>query len=77
MVTGKEISKLKWTGHIAQKMGRPGKKILEWRPRMGKRNVGQPPARWTDDLVKIAGSRWKQEASDRTRWKSIGDAYVQ
>ena len=31
---------------------------LEWRPRMGKRSVGQPPARWIDVLFKTAGSRW-------------------
>ena len=39
--------------------------------------VGRPPARWTDDLIKIAGSRWMHVASDRTRWKSIGEPCVQ
>ena len=29
------------------------------------------------DLVKTAGSRWMQVASDRSPWKSIGEAYVQ
>ena len=32
---------------------------------------------WIDDLVKTAGSRWMQVSSDRSRWKSIGEAYVQ
>ena len=27
--------------------------------------------------IKIAGSRWLQVALDRSRWKSIGEAYVQ
>ena len=44
---------------------------------MGKRSVGRSPARWTDDLVKTAGSRWMQVASDLSRWKSIRKAYVQ
>ena len=44
---------------------------------MGKRSVERPPVRWTDDLVKIEGSRWMQVASGRLRWKSIGEAYVQ
>ena len=58
------ISKLKWQwiGHIARRSdGRWGKKILEWRPHMGKLSVSRPPARWTDDLNKTAGvaeCRW-------------------
>ncbi|KAL4710847.1 hypothetical protein ACJJTC_016131 [Scirpophaga incertulas] len=34
-------------------------------------------ARWTDDLLKIAWSRWMQVAMDRSLWKSIGEAFVQ
>ncbi len=74
------ISKLKWqwAGHIARRTdGRWGRKVLEWRPRTGKRSVGRPPARWTDDLIKVAGSRWMQVASNRPIWKSMGEAYVQ
>ena len=44
---------------------------------MGKRSVRPVLGRWTDDLVKTAGSRWMQVASDRSRWKSIGEACVQ
>ena len=76
----RRISKLKWqwAGHIVRRSdGRWGKKLLEWRPRTSKRSVGRPPARWTDDLVKIAGSRWMQVAMDRSRWRSIGEGYVQ
>ncbi|KAI8439966.1 hypothetical protein MSG28_001416 [Choristoneura fumiferana] len=34
--------------------GRWGRKVLEWRPRIGKCSVGRPPTRWRDDLVKAA-----------------------
>jgi hypothetical protein len=52
-------------------------KVLEWRPRTGRRSVGRPPTRWTDDLVKVAGSRWMRAAQDRSSWRSLGEAYVQ
>ncbi|KAI8436342.1 hypothetical protein MSG28_004376 [Choristoneura fumiferana] len=61
------IAKLKWqwAGHIARRTdGRWGQKVLEWRPRTGRRAVGRPPTRWSDDLVKIAGSRWMRKAQD-------------
>ncbi|CAH2232920.1 jg12423 [Pararge aegeria aegeria] len=47
------VAKLKWqwAGHIARRTdGRWGLKVLEWRPRTGKR-------RWTDDIRRVAGSR--------------------
>ena len=74
------ISKLKWqwAGHIARRAdGRWGRKVLEWRPRTSKRSVGRPPTRWTDDLMKVAGRRWMQVASNRYMWRSKGEAYVQ
>ncbi|RVE40206.1 hypothetical protein evm_015144 [Chilo suppressalis] len=44
--------KWQWAGHIARRTdGRWGGKVLEWRPRTGKRSVGRPPTRWTDDLT--------------------------
>ncbi|KPJ05678.1 hypothetical protein RR46_00407 [Papilio xuthus] len=59
-----------------------GRKVLEWRPRTGRRSVGRPPsvgrkARWTDDLVKVAGVRWMRAAPDLPLWQSMGEAYVQ
>ncbi|CAH2227233.1 jg23093 [Pararge aegeria aegeria] len=57
--TAQRISKLKWqwAGHVCRRTdGRWGRRVLEWRPRIGKRSVGRPPARWTDDLKKVAGS---------------------
>lgn len=76
----RRIAKLKWqwAGHIARRTdGRWGRKVLEWRPRTGRRNVGRPPTRWTDDLVKAAGIRWMREAQNRSKWRCLGEAYVQ
>jgi hypothetical protein len=46
------ISMLKWqAGHISRRTNnRWGKRVLEWRPRLGKRSVERPQARWSDDL---------------------------
>ncbi|CAH2240885.1 jg9622 [Pararge aegeria aegeria] len=64
--------KWKWAGQIARRTdGRWGSKLLEWRPRTGKRSVGRPPTRWTDDIKRVAGSRWKQAAQDRRFWNSL------
>ncbi|CAG9114637.1 unnamed protein product [Plutella xylostella] len=64
----KRISTLKWqwAGHVARRADdRWSRKVLEWRPRVGKRRVGRPPTRWSDDLRKVAGSRWMQMAGER------------
>ncbi|CAH2260536.1 jg18256 [Pararge aegeria aegeria] len=47
------VAKLKWqwAGNIARRTdGRWGLKLLEWRPRTGKRSVGRPPTRWIKDI---------------------------
>jgi hypothetical protein len=54
-----------------------GKRALEWRPRLGKRSVGCPHARWSDDSRKTAGRSWMLVAEDRARWRAIGKFYVQ
>ena len=74
------ISKLKWqwAGHISRRTdNRWGRRVLEWRPRLGKRSVGRPQARWDDDLRKTAGRCWMRQAEDRALWRSLGEAYVQ
>ncbi|PZC77920.1 hypothetical protein B5X24_HaOG202801 [Helicoverpa armigera] len=64
--------KWQWAGHIARRAdGRWGRKVLEWRPRTSKRSVGRPPTRWTDDLIKVAGRRWMQVASNRDWWVGL------
>ena len=74
------ISKLKWqwAGHISRRTdNRWSKRALEWRPRLGKRSVGRPPTRWSDDLRRVAGSGWMRRAEDRAQWRTLGEAYVQ
>ncbi|CAH2240381.1 jg26420 [Pararge aegeria aegeria] len=47
-------------GHIIRRRdGRWGPKVLEWQPRTGKRSVGRPPTRWTDDIRRVAFKRHK------------------
>jgi hypothetical protein len=73
------ISMLKWqwAGHISRRTdNRLGKRVLEWRPRLGKRSVRCPQARWSDDLRRTAGRSWMRVAKDRARWRDIGDAYA-
>lgn len=76
----RRVSKLKWqwAGHVCRRTdGRWSRRVLEWRPRLGKRSVGRPPARWTDDLRKVAGTGWMRTAEDRDLWRKVGEAYVQ
>ncbi|CAH2235078.1 g17965 [Pararge aegeria aegeria] len=54
-----------------------GPKVLEWQPRTGKRSVGRPPTRWTDDIKRVAGSRWIQAAQNSGTWNSLQKTYVQ
>ncbi|CAH2242070.1 jg6602 [Pararge aegeria aegeria] len=74
------VAKLKWqwAGHIVRRRdGRWGSKVLEWQPRTGKRSVGRPPTRWTDDIRRDAGSRWIQAAQNCGIWNSVQKIYVQ
>ncbi|CAH2261953.1 jg7002 [Pararge aegeria aegeria] len=78
------VAKLKWqwAGHIVRRRdGRWGLKVLEWQPRTGKRSVGgrlvSPTTRWTDDIRRVAGSRWIQAAQNRGIWNSLQKTYVQ
>ncbi|CAH2246947.1 jg9167 [Pararge aegeria aegeria] len=61
------VAKLKWqwVAHIVRrKDGHCGPKVLDWQPRNDKRSVGRPPARWTDGIKRVAGSRWIQAAQN-------------
>ncbi|CAK1603510.1 unnamed protein product [Parnassius mnemosyne] len=48
-----------------------------WRPRLGKRSVGRPLTRWSDDQHKVAGRNWMRVTEDRAKWRALGEAYVQ
>ncbi|KAI8441379.1 hypothetical protein MSG28_014994 [Choristoneura fumiferana] len=37
---------------------------IKWRPRTGKRSVGRPGARWTENLKRVAGGGWMRGAED-------------
>ncbi|CAH2234662.1 jg17939 [Pararge aegeria aegeria] len=50
--------------HSSQNRWTLGFKVLEWRPRTGKRNEGRPPTRWTDDISHQA-SRWEPPEASR------------
>ncbi|CAH2241591.1 jg3926 [Pararge aegeria aegeria] len=65
--TAERVAKLKlqWLGHIARRTdGSWDRKVLEWRPRPGKRSVGWPPTRWTIDIRRVAGGRWRQTTQE-------------
>ncbi|CAH2209482.1 jg25745 [Pararge aegeria aegeria] len=65
--------KWKWAGHIVWRIdGRWGRKVLESPPR-----VGRPPTSWTDDIRRVAGSRWIQAAQNRGIWNSLQNTFVQ
>lgn len=75
----KRIATLKWSwaGHIARRTDeRWTKKIMNWRPPIT-RPVGRPPERWRNGIKRIAGTNWQQVAMDRSKWKEIGEAYIQ
>jgi hypothetical protein len=69
--------KWQWAGHISRRTdNRWGKRVLEWGPRLGKRSVGRPQARWSDDSCMTVGRSWMRVAEVRARWREIGEAYV-
>jgi hypothetical protein len=70
--------KWQWAGNISRRTENCwGKRVLEWRPRLVKRSVGRPQARWNEDLRRTAGRSWLRVAENRARWREIGEAYVQ
>jgi hypothetical protein len=74
------VLKWQWAGHISRRTdNRWGKRVLEWRPRLGKRSLSRPRARWSDDLrrTRTAGRNWMRVAEDLARWREIEEAHVQ
>ncbi|CAH2270012.1 jg1963 [Pararge aegeria aegeria] len=66
------ILKWQWAGHVCRRTdGRWSRKVLEWRPRVGKRSLGRPPTRWSDDLRKVAGIDWVRKAQNRKSWRCL------
>jgi hypothetical protein len=71
------ILKWQWVGHISRTDHRWVKRVLEWRLHLGKRSVGRPQARSSDNLRRTSGRRWVGVAEDLVRWLLVGEAYVQ
>ncbi|CAH2233199.1 jg2736 [Pararge aegeria aegeria] len=64
-IRNEEIHRRTRVTDIAQRVSKlkrqcAGPKVLEWQPRIGKRSVGQPPTRWTDDIKRVADKRCTQ-----------------
>nr|XP_037875729.1 uncharacterized protein LOC119630422 isoform X5 [Bombyx mori] len=42
----------------------------------GKRRVGRQYTLWQDDIRKVAGPHWIYVARDKTKWKSLEEAFT-
>ncbi|KAI5652133.1 hypothetical protein NE865_00471 [Phthorimaea operculella] len=76
---GKQVTRLRWrwVGHLARRSDdRLTKAVTEWWPRGAKRSVGRPPARWSDDIIKLAGPHWTRLAQDLEDWRCREEAYT-
>jgi hypothetical protein len=69
--------KWRWAGKVANmSTDRWARKLVEWRPRIGKRHRGRPQTRWRDDIKDCAGAQWMQIASaDCDSWKRLEKTY--
>lgn len=69
--------KWRWAGKVANMSPeRWARRISEWRPRTGKRDIGRPRRRWRDDIAKIAGKQWMRAARCDMEWGHLGEAYI-
>lgn len=71
--TGQSINVLKWpwADHFCRRNdNRWSCRVFEWRPRLGKRSVGRPATRWSDD-IRLSGSCWIREAQDSQCWRNM------
>jgi hypothetical protein len=69
--------RLRWTGHVARMgEGRDVYRVLVGRPE-GKRPLGRPRRRWTDDIkmdlreIGIYEANWIRLAQDRVQWQAF------
>lgn len=70
--------KWNWAGHVVRMVDeRWTNRITNWRPRQGKRSVGRPPKRWSDDIRAVTGRQWIRTARNRQEWKEKGEDYIQ
>jgi hypothetical protein len=77
-ITYLKNSKWRWAGHLARRSDdRWSAKLTFWKPNTGKRKRGRPKERWSEELRRTAGKRWKWKAKDRDKWREMGEAFVQ
>ena len=70
--------KWQWAGHIARRQdNRWTTRVLDWYPRDTKRPRKRPQVRWSDEIRKLAGVNWKSKASERGKWKSLEETFIQ
>ncbi|KAI5637686.1 hypothetical protein NE865_08080 [Phthorimaea operculella] len=70
-----KAARLRWLGHVERmEEDRAVKKAYLGRP-MGKRPVGRPRYRWTDEVIKdlhaLQKPDWKQTAQNREEWRAV------
>ena len=69
--------KWSWAGHIYRREdNRWTTRATEWDPRDGIRGRGRQRTRWRDEIRRFAGVGWNRLTSDRSGWKSLGEAFV-
>ncbi|KAI5639582.1 reverse transcriptase (RNA-dependent DNA polymerase) domain-containing protein [Phthorimaea operculella] len=70
-----KAARLRWLGHVERmEEDRVVKKAYLGQP-MGKRPVGRPRYRWTDEVIKdlhaLQKPDWKQTAQNREEWRAV------
>ena len=74
-------SKWRWAGHtVRQNDNRWTKRLLDWTPRIGRKNKGRPRVQWEDDIRKFWAkeprSIWRSESNNRTKWRAHAEAFA-
>lgn len=69
--------KWKWAGHISRLTdSRWTIHTTKWKGPKGKRKVGRPYRRWTDDIIQVAGKDWITKGKERESWKKMEEAFA-
>jgi len=75
-------SRMRWAGHVARMVERPGVYgVLVGKPE-GKRPLGRPRGRWEDNIkmnlqeMGYGGMDWIELAHDRDRWRALVTAVI-
>ena len=82
-VVSQRRRKWRWAGIVARLSDdRWTQRSLLWKPEGGRRNVGRPWARWTDDIENFIaefegqeGNDWFLIAHDACTWQALESAY--